>query len=720
MYRGRSAEKSPSLPPKRPKQLVGQYHSRDTHASPSQKKSTSPFTSPAPQPPFSSLSSSSSSSLLSKSLAATDGTRFQVSLVDEEDAESVLKSKHRVGRKKVNVIPLRVLLNGSRDRPRKNQDMVKPRSYNVATSSFKNDVISSVVVDIHANIHRNSQNAISFSQMPSGPNEKKSIDAPVAPVDKSSSISSSHIGAFEEGVTAKEFEVQLQESSSDEDSDENDDDDDDDDEHRKEKVKPKAIENEDQRHISIDINKHIPAKDNVNSYNQIVRGTTSISPSRAAQAFKASSRVIQDDDDGNEKGKTMLNGYHYDNSKEIIQSTGSRANGETHNDGGAIFEDYPYLNDDNNVRNNPNNNNDDNAWQGGLADTPVNSQNSQNVQIEPELQDGEWRCSRCTFINKDEKSNFCCVCTNKRIITRAKRLLPKSSGKENMNAFFGGGGVGSSSSSFEIKDKTNGTVHTRKKSKRLEDLSIPQLTKLPIVAEKPLPQDKNITGSTRYATKIFEAGGGEISMVEPPKSYHHDNYEYNNDHEDFQAPFSSGDHESLKHETEKYDFTRDVIGQNGDSVKKDVSFKLQFATDSCSYGYGRRRQDMNVADKDSNGNYNVVGNDDDDDDDDNEFVHVVSRRKNVSDVEDVTRGVFKHFKSISEVKRTGDCHINFKDFVLQTCVSKKTPIDLRQDKRREQREKAQQKKKKAAAKTRKSGGKKSSSWGKKFYRRKSK
>ena len=98
-------------------------------------------------------------------------------------------------------------------------------------------------------------------------------------------------GAFEEGITAKEFEVQLQESSSDEDSDENENENDDD-EHRKKKVKPKAIENEDQMHISIDINKHIPAKDNVNSYNQIVRGTTSISPSRAAQAFKASSSVL--------------------------------------------------------------------------------------------------------------------------------------------------------------------------------------------------------------------------------------------------------------------------------------------------------------------------------------------------------------------------------------------------------------------------------------------
>ena len=161
-----------------------------------------------------------------------------------------------------------------------------------------------------------------------------------------------------------------------------------------------------------------------------------------------------------------------------------------------------------------------------------------NAQIEPELQDGEWRCSLCTLINNGEKLKFCCVCQNGRVIATTKRKI-----QTNINAYFGGGGgVGSSSSSvgsivssFEIKDKTNGTVHRRKKSKRLEDLSIPQLTKLPIVAEKPLPQDKNITGSARYATKIFEAGGGEISMVEPPKSYHHDNYEYNDDHEDFQV-----------------------------------------------------------------------------------------------------------------------------------------------------------------------------------------
>ena len=43
-----------------------------------------------------------------------------------------------------------------------------------------------------------------------------------------------------------------------------------------------------------------------------------------------------------------------------------------------------------------------------------------NANILANIQDGEWRCSCCTFINKDEKSNFCCVCTNKRIITTTK------------------------------------------------------------------------------------------------------------------------------------------------------------------------------------------------------------------------------------------------------------------------------------------------------------
>ena len=95
----------------------------------------------------------------------------------------------------------------------------------------------------------------------------------------------------------------------------------------------------------------------------------------------------------------------------------------------------------------------------------------------------------------------------------------------------------------------------------------------------------------------------------------------------------------------------------------------------------------------------------------------------IENMKDSTRGIFRHFKSVSEARRSGECRINFKDFILQNSFSCK-PADLRYDQRQKARERKQEQKKSSRKCGSRNGNKrlgvakKSGIWGRQFRRKK--